>query len=254
MRFGNLCVQARKIALTFHYLCILLSAAEGATAERFGTQTLLVMKKLIAVSLFLLSTVYPLSAGGGIFMFGIKAGYTATGMKIKDAGRYFDDSGQNGHGWHAGLQVRLNVPLIGVYVQPELVYGWAKFGSSVISIPSVGDYSLERRVSQWDIPLMVGWGIGFAGAKVRINAGPVFNLSAKSKLKGNADGEKLISDLDLPAVSYALGVGLDLWKLTFDIRYNGQFKKSNETAGIGPLVEHLKSRQHAWTFSLGVMF
>ena len=65
-------------------------------------------------------------------------------------------------GFQYGLFVRVKVPVIGLYVQPELL-----FSNSASTITS-GAQNVDLAFNRVDVPIMIGGKIG----PLRINAGP----------------------------------------------------------------------------------
>lgn len=199
------------------------------------------MKKLIATLIILATaTVWSAQADNRIpfISFGVKAGITSDQTKVDGGslGTLFENAKT---GYQIGAVLRVDVPLLPIYVQPELLYSTSKFGED----------SMTASVNHIDVPVLLGFGVGIGTtAKVRINAGPVFNVNSSSKIKmGDTD---LSSDLFDKEVGWTAGAGVDLLGFTVDFRYNGQFKDS-EGEFVGA-TSAIKSQN--WSLSVGYLF
>jgi len=122
------------------------------------------------------------------------------------------------YGIHGGafLQIQLG----GFFLQPEILYNSTKVEYRIDSIPSNSQDVFTDTYRNVDFPLM----IGLKSGPVRIGGGPVGHLyidsdSGFSKYEGfNA----FVEDLTW---GWQAGVGLDVWKLHVDLRYEGNFSK-----------------------------
>lgn len=176
------------------------------------------MKKIFATLIILAAaSVWSAQADNNLpfINFGVKAGIVSDQTKVDGGtlGTLFEDANT---GYQFGGVVRVSVPLLPIYVQPEILYTTTKFGKE----------STTASVSHIDVPVLVGAGIGIGTtAKVRVNAGPVFNVNSSSKLEiGGASIED--SSVFDKSMGWTAGAGIDLFGFTIDFRYNGQFKDS----------------------------
>ncbi|WP_152287164.1 outer membrane beta-barrel protein [Flavicella marina] len=125
--------------------------------------------------------------------------------------------------WHAGGWLRVKVPVLGLYVRPEVIYTSisATLPESVNMIG--GDYKLDRI----DVPVLVGlkmFGVG------NVFAGPVFEYVLTSDF--NVSNETITSvKTDDFFVGAQIGVGLEFWKLGLDVRYETAFSSNTTTFG-----------------------
>lgn len=200
------------------------------------------MKKvLVTLVMLAAASVWSAQADNNIpfIKFGVKAGISSDQTKVDGGslGTLFENSNT---GYHIGAVVRVNVPLMPIYIQPEILYTSNKWGED----------NLTATINHIDIPVLVGAGIGVGTtAKVRVNAGPVFNAGSNSKV--TLAGISVESD-DLfdKSVGWTAGAGVDFLGFTLDFRYNGQFKSNEgEVAGIESIV-----KSQSWTISLGYLF
>ncbi len=114
-------------------------------------------------------------------------------------------------GFQYGLFVRVKVPVIGLYVQPELL-----FSNSASTITS-GAQNVDLAFNRVDVPIMIGGKIG----PLRINAGPSlsFLTSAESDVSG------LVTDIkdnySNTSVGFQAGIGVDILKFVIDLKFEG---------------------------------
>ncbi len=201
------------------------------------------MKKvLLTLVMVAAASMWSAQAGNNLpfIKFGIKAGITSDQKKVETEhlGDLFKNSST---GYHVGAMVRVDVPLLPLYVQPEVIYTMNKFGEEGIT----------ASVNSLDVPVLVGAGIGLGTtAKVRVNAGPVFNVNTSSKVDAGALELEGGDDLFKKSMGWTAGAGVDLFGVTVDFRYNGQFKDNEgDFAGV---KESIKS--NSWSVSVGFLF
>jgi hypothetical protein len=197
------------------------------------------MKKLLIVS------VLSLFAGGvfaaGPLEFGVKAGLNSTNFDFNrhELGNSYFAFSKARTGYHAGAWMRLG--FAGMFVQPEFLYNWNKYDMKVVG-QSLSTSKIK--VQTLEVPALVGWKI----LVLRVNAGPVFNLMNKTSHSGGVVQQ---ADMLKPSISYTAGVGLDVWKVSFDMRYNGLFERAKQTVEIDGNSHRLPTNFRGWTFSLG---
>ncbi len=159
-----------------------------------------------------------------IFSFGPRVGVSSSTLNIKDSDGYRFDSEGAQLGFHAGAFARISIPVIGIYVQPEVLFT-SNSGKVNVNGPSVTDQIRNYDFNRIDVPIM----IGFKTAKVlRFNVGPSFSylLSAKE------DGTSIKEDYKNSTIGYQAGIGLDLGPLLVDLKYEGNLSKFGEQITI----------------------
>ncbi len=149
-------------------------------------------------------------------------------------------------GYHAGVWMRLD--LGAVFVQPEFLYNWNRYDLRMWSDPALSMAKSKIKVQTFEVPVLVGMKLLF----LRVNAGPVFNIMNQTKHSGGG----AIDDAEVmkPSVSYTAGFGLDISKVSLDIRYNGMFEKAKQTVWIGDESYKQGTNFRGWTFGLGWRF
>lgn len=114
-------------------------------------------------------------------------------------------------GFQYGLFARVQVPVVGIYVQPELLF--SKTESTITS----GAQNVDLSFNRVDVPVMIGAKIG----PLRINAGPAlsFLTSAESDVSGTVLDIK--DNYSSTTVGFQAGIGIDILKFVIDLKYEG---------------------------------
>jgi len=210
------------------------------------------MKKLILV--FVASLFIFTMADAQMFTWGIKGGIGFSSINMDDITGITDGSdvydlvtGDGVMGYHIGLQSRIKVAMI--LIQPELYFNAG--GGTIEQIVDGGATEvLNVKFNRIDIPVLVGVKLGPA----RINIGPVgsFILSESNDL----DELEPNFEMYTSAMSwgYQAGLGLDISKLSLDVRYEGSLSALGESFTVGGVEFPLDARPSQWIISLGWWF
>lgn len=160
--------------------------------------------------------------------FGIKAGFSTTSIEpndlnifnqngVKELGIALNDAK---YGIHFGGLVR--VGLGSFFVQPEFLFNSNKNDFTVTDFSSGGSTPkvLSESYQYLDIPLLVG----FQFNPIRLYIGPEGHIfiSSDSDLS-NLNNFK--DDFNNMTLAWQGGIGLDIWNLMVDLRYEGNFSK-----------------------------
>lgn len=212
------------------------------------------MKKIIfllAISFFLVQT-----SNAQLFKWGIKAGLGLNSLSISDLTGLQDGSdvydlvtGETVMGYHIGFQTRVDLKIL--FIQPELY-----FNDGGAKIEEFKNDALEATYNvnfqRVDLPLLVGMKFGPA----RINLGPVGSYVVNESISG--DIEDLDPDYSIFSQSmtwgYQVGLGLDLSKISLDVRYEGALGAYGDAIDVGGSTYQLDARPSQWVFSLGFWF
>ncbi|MEH0155522.1 outer membrane beta-barrel protein [Limibacter armeniacum] len=223
------------------------------------------MKRIIfAVLAMLLMT----TAAQAQLKFGIKGGLNSSNIKFDDitfsdgAGKITE--GESVTGYHLGLQAQVKIPIIGIYVQPELLY--TKMGGK-ISVEELGStssfqaFNEELSIQRLDVPIMIGWRFGAGPIGFRPYLGPVASIMLKDGLKDFAQrmtqetSETFEAESKGATWGYQVGAGVDLWKLSADVRYEGSFSGfAKDVAGQFANEDKFDSRTSQVVVSVGYWF
>lgn len=193
------------------------------------------MKKLlIAALLFTGVSVWAQDAEFGIkggFNYGATGDYENVSDVASDASTII--KGKEKAGWHAGLYGQFEVA--GIFLRPELLYTELNT-----------DYKdFNYKLTKLDAPILVG--VNILGP-LNIKAGPSFQYIMKNELE---DTNFEIGDVDKKiTVGYELGLGVDLGKLGFEVRYEGAFQENNAVGQTASDHFKIDSRPSQWILSL----
>ncbi len=192
------------------------------------------MKRSSLVTLLIFCAFFAFGQVTPSFQLGIKGGFNLS--KFSTENTFASD---NKAGYYAGLWTRVGAA--GIHLQPELYLS----GKNTTLKNSSG---LENKVNftSLDVPVLIGTKIGAAGIGLRLNTGPVasfilseeqsFNDAASSVFNGNFKDQ---------AFAWQFGTGLDVGKLTVDLRYEMGLSKLN-SAG------YPDTKLNMFTFGLGI--
>lgn len=197
------------------------------------------MKRVI-LSLMLLAMGYGATAQ---IDFGPRVNLTSTTLSLSENVNAIEQ-GDAAFGYQFGAFLRVQVPVIGIYVQPEVLLSNPK--SSV----NVNSQKLDYDFNQIDVPVMIGFKLG----PVRLNAGPSFRFLTGAEIT-NASGvvEDVKENYKNTTVGYQAGAGIDIWKFVIDLKYEGSLSDINEDLALPP--NHggvvIDKRINQWVFGVG---
>jgi hypothetical protein len=124
------------------------------------------------------------------------------------------------YGVHAGAFIQMQIG--GFFIQPEILYNSSSVDYRIDDLltPGEGDKVIRDSYRSIDFPVLLGLKVG----PVRLGGGPVGHilLETDSGFNDYPNFNALFDDL---AWGWQAGVGLDLWKLHIDVRYEGNFSK-----------------------------
>lgn len=177
------------------------------------------MKKLCLSLLMLLSTYVAFGQVLPSFQFGLKGGLNLS--KFNTTNTFSSD---NQAGYYAGVWARIGAG--GIHLQPELYLA----GKNTTLVNSAGQEN-EVKFTSLDVPVLVGTKIGALGVGVRLNTGPVVSfLINEDQNFSQAASAAFSGKFKDQAFAWQFGTGLDIKKLSFDLRYELGLSKIN-TAG-----------------------
>ena len=107
------------------------------------------------------------------------------------------------------------------FIMPELIYNSNSTDYKLDTLDGLGEYLdgvFQEKYQNLDIPIMMGLRFDF----LRIGAGPVGHvfLNSTSDL---LDFEGYEQDFKSLTMGYQIGLGIDLWSINVDFRYEGNF-------------------------------
>lgn len=202
----------------------------------------------LLVALTLLCTVPAFSQ----LRFGLKVGGSTTEVDAKDieVGNQLDiHLKEVNFGIHGGLVIRAQLGK--VLIQPEVLFNSnsADYKVTDFTNSNAVDQIKTEKFQYLDIPILLGYKLG----PLRLMAGPeghVF-INSSSEL---TDFDNYDEKFKSMTWSYLAGVGLDLWSLMLDVRYEGNFQKYGEHIRFGNQQFNFADTPSRWTFSVGFLF
>lgn len=191
------------------------------------------MKKYFFIFLLVSSSFLAYSQAVPSFQFGVKGGLNLAKFKTENT---FDSD--NKSGYFAGIWTRIGGA--GIHLQPELYLS----GKNSVLVNTAGQDN-KVRFTSLDLPILIGTKIGAAGFGLRLNAGPVitFNLEDEQNF---ADAASSSFDGEFKDKTFAaqFGAGLDIGKLSVDLRYETGLSKINAK-------NYPSTKLNLYTFGIG---
>ncbi len=153
------------------------------------------------------------------------------------------------YGVHGGAFVQVQIG--GFFFQPEVLFNSSSTDYRVDSIftPGGGSDVFRDSYRQLDFPLILGLKTG----PVRLGGGPIghLHLSDDSGFDKYPDFNALVKDLTW---GWQAGVGLDLWKIHIDVRFEGNFSSLGEEITFFGRKFDFATNNNRFIASLGFSF
>ena len=151
--------------------------------------------------------------------FGVKGGINYNSNSIKEVQTDVFDGAKSKTGYHAGIWLRFKIPVIGLYLRPELVYTSLENEVLYKTSGNTTSYNFKKI----DIPVLLGkkiFGIG------NVYVGPSFQYIL--------DSDFSFSDIpnveaDGFTVGLQFGGGIELGRLGIDVRWERAFSGIEST-------------------------
>lgn len=187
-----------------------------------------------------------------IFQIGMRAGVNRADVTADEIFEWDNDveqkltSGAEDYGYHLGLYTRFKV--LGLYIQPEALF--TKLNTEVVideyenGVPT-GTDNARIAYTRLDFPIMAGIKLG----PFRVNAGPV----ASRVITNESEGVD-IDFQDGTFWGYQAGIGVDLWKILIDLKYEDAFSSQTNTMTFAGRQFDVDSRASQLILSLGYRF
>jgi hypothetical protein len=190
-----------------------------------------------------------------IFGVGVKAGLEMPKASVSGMPDGFSTSLQF-DGFHAGLFAELNIPVIGIGVQPEVLYVNKSMSvldmtpALISSASGTPPATITKRGSFLEVPLNITWGLTLPGVRPFVLVAPTFAYSL-SKIE-MVEGTSVM--LGNKTWSLGLGLGLEVWKIQIMAKY--KFGLTNLAADLPESSPYKGStyKDNGWSISLGYVF
>ncbi|MFI3285229.1 MAG: outer membrane beta-barrel protein [Rikenellaceae bacterium] len=170
------------------------------------------LSKIFAVASIL--TILATINANAQFYYGVKAGANISTVGTSEALK-----ARSEYGYQAGISVGAEVPILGVGVEAEGL--WVNNKMTFINEDGNKGDVISNSI---EIPIMASIPV-FPIIPIRVKVGPSFMLYNKAEAN-YTNGTKEDLDAVKSSIGYTIGLGLNIVKLTFDVRFNGQFKSS----------------------------
>jgi hypothetical protein len=176
------------------------------------------MKKVIMV--FLLAGLS--TFGFSQIEFGVKAGLSsfdlaARGIDFNQGKAYYKLQFRNAdYGHHLGVYTRAT--LLGVFIEPSLIFNSNRINYTLDEYSERGifDKVLSERYFNLSLPVVAGIKLGL----FRLYGGPVANIHI-TKSSDLWDIQGYSDKIKTATYGYQAGIGINVWKLRFDLGYEG---------------------------------
>jgi len=191
-------------------------------------------------------------ADAQIFQFGIKGGLGVNKLKMEDLSSpdaaYELATGDNVVGYHLGIQTRIKLAML--YVQPELYFNDA--GGCLTHDNGVDIRDINIEIKRIDLSVLLGLKFGPA----RVGIGPVGSFVVKDEVVTSIAEIEPDASIFTSSMTWGFqaGIGLDLSKISLDVRYEGALNKLGDSFDVGTSNFKLDARPSQWVFSLGFWF
>lgn len=201
------------------------------------------MKKLLLL-LFIATAALP--ARAQFFQLGMRGGVSSYNVGYQNMTNANNASiaSSSGLGTHLGFYSRIQV--LGFYIQPELLY--TRTSSQITTTEGGSKSTSGLRFQRIDLPVLVGK--KFLGL-FRTNAGPVFSSLINADLtEGNIKSNVTYAYL-YNTVGFQVGIGVDIWKLVLDLKYEGSLSKFGDNISTSGQKFVTDARPSQWLLSIG---
>ncbi len=203
------------------------------------------MKKLLLLSCF--AVVMAFSAQSQI-KFGVRGAVTSSTVeadKVSANGYTIESVNDAKVGFQIGVVSQIQIRKL--FIQPELLLSTS---GGVLKVSDINGSRLnDQRVTKVDIPVLVGGKMG----PLRLGVGPVASIMVKSKSDLN-DYDQFDDKFRKATWGYQVGAGLDIWKLAFDVKYEGNLSRWGDKVVIGNQDVSFDRRLSQWVFGVALFF
>ena len=177
--------------------------------------------------------------------FGVKAGMNfdvnseaSSYIKLPTGFNLSTESGNGGY--HAGAWLRVKIPVLGLYVRPEVIYTDLTSTYNLnTTLTGFESNKIENSLTKIDVPVLLGlkflkFGNVFLGPNIQ------YLQKANSKFISSDDAvNELLSNDTIDeefSVGLVIGAGVEFWKLGLDVRFETGFV-SPETTDISSITD-----------------
>ena len=165
--------------------------------------------------ILILVTAFMLLSVQGFSQFGIKGGLNFNSLEDINLRGVKDFDIGSSTGFNAGILYKVKIPLVGLAIQPELIY--SQTNSSInTGLEGVSNLNGDLKIGTLMLPVGLQWGIDLMLFRPFIQAVPYIGYTVNTQNKIT----NLNWNVDKFKYGVGLGAGLDIWKLQISGRYN----------------------------------
>jgi hypothetical protein len=185
--------------------------------------------------------------------FGLKVGGSTTSIDAKDfrVANTIDSLGvafeNANYGIHGGLVIRAQIG--NVLIQPEVLFNSSSVDYRVTELDNLTEQIKTEKFQYLDIPILLGYKLG----PLRLMAGPQGHIFINNSSE-LTDFDSYDDKFDKMTISWLGGLGLDIWSLMLDVRYEGGLQRFGDHIRFGNQQFDFADRPSRWTFSVGFLF
>lgn len=191
------------------------------------------------------------------FKLGIKAGVSTTNLEPNDL-NLLDQNGAEDlelalkeakFGVHAGLIFRGEIGKF--IIMPEIIFNsnTVDFEVTDLDNPSTAGEVFSEKYQYVDIPFLFGYKLG----PLRLMTGPEAHLFINSS-SDLLDFDNYEQNFDNVTIAWLAGIGLDIWNLMIDVRYEGNFSNFGTHIDFAGNEYEFDESPSRILFSLGLTF
>lgn len=179
---------------------------------------------------------------------GAKGGATFEKYKLKNEADISGNLTDYAAGWHAGVVTRAMMPTLPLYLQVEVL-----FEQITRDYKSSGATLAKLRNNSINFPILLGVDASLWNFTARGYTGIVLNLMSDTTIDGDESPEYSLL-MQNPAC-WTIGLGMDIWKISLDIRYGMGMKMRKADIGDGRgTFTPVSASPRNWTISASIMF
>jgi hypothetical protein len=169
--------------------------------------------------------------------FGLRASLLSSSISLEGVSTDITE-GDAEIGYQFGVFARVKV--LTFYIQPELL-----FTNSGATVNEIGGGQIDLSYNKIDVPVMIGMKLG----PIRVQAGPSFSfLSSAEATDASGAVEDLKDNYNSSTVGYQAGVGIDISKFIFDLKYEESLSNFADTVPGGFDTDQRASQ---WVIGVG---
>jgi hypothetical protein len=163
---------------------------------------------------FILIVIFSLSllTANAQLEFGLKGGLSGSKLNLSEKPS-FGYSNESNNTINFGIYSRLLIPIVGIYIQPEVIFNSRASNFKVLNEPA-----FFHKANYVDIPVLVG----FRFLKLaRVYGGPNFQILTKQLTEIPSNNPNYVkNELSKRSTGFQLGVGADLARLRVDLKWD----------------------------------